>query len=187
MGDLPVTSVHVGECSGTMLDEFNYREFVTMYISDLGREFGAIRLHSCGNADHVIDTICEVKNLKIKDTGSNTSLAEIRKRMGKEFEINVFPQVDVLSESSKNEDIMKWLNKTLEDNNDGNLKIEYHPESEYHLRNCRFIYVELDKKGLVKKAVYTKNIINQYKNQYDEKIQFPVSMLLFYSDFMSER
>jgi hypothetical protein len=27
--DLPVTSVHAGECSGTMLDEFSYREFVT--------------------------------------------------------------------------------------------------------------------------------------------------------------
>jgi len=79
-------------------------------------------------------------------------LAEIRKRMGKEFEINVFPPVDVLSESSKTEDIRKWLNKILEDNNDGNLKIEYHPESEYHLQNCRFIHEELDKKGLVKKG-----------------------------------
>jgi len=53
-----------------MLDEFNYREFVTMYISELGREFGTICLHSCGNADHTIDTICEVENLKIIDTGS---------------------------------------------------------------------------------------------------------------------
>ena len=50
LGDLPVTSVHVGECSGTMLDEYTYREFVTPYISQLGKEFGAIRLHSCGNA-----------------------------------------------------------------------------------------------------------------------------------------
>ncbi len=57
--------------------------------------------------------------------------------------------MDVLSESSKTEDIRKWLNKILEDNNDGNLKIEYHPESEYHLHNCRFIHEELDKKGLV--------------------------------------
>jgi len=51
-------------------------------------------------------------------------LAEIRKRMGKEFEINVFPPVDVLSESSKTEDIRKWLNKILEDSDEGNLKIE---------------------------------------------------------------
>jgi hypothetical protein len=152
LGDLPVTSVHVGECSGTMLDEYSYREFVTPYMSQLGREFGATRLHSCGNADHVIDPICEVENLKIIDTGSNTSLAEIRKRMGKEFEINVFPPVDVLVEGSKTEDIRKWLYKTLEDNDEGNLKIEYHLESDYNLENCRFIHEELDKKGLVKKG-----------------------------------
>src|SRR4030042_6160263 len=29
LGDIPVTSVHVGECSGTMLDELTYKEFVT--------------------------------------------------------------------------------------------------------------------------------------------------------------
>jgi hypothetical protein len=121
-------------------------------MSQLGREFGATRLHSCGNADHVIDPICEVENLKIIDTGSNTSLAEIRKRMGKEFEINVFPPVDVLVEGSKTEDIRKWLYKTLEDNDEGNLKIEYHLESDYNLENCRFIHEELDKKGLVKKG-----------------------------------
>lgn len=152
LGNLPLTSVHVGECSGTMLDEYTYREFVTPYISQLGREFGAIRLHSCGNADHVMDPICEVENLQIIDTGSNTSLAAIRSRMGKDFEINVFPPVEVLGAGSKTEDIRRWLHKTLEDNNGGKLKIEYHLEPDYNWENCRFIHEELDKKGLVIKG-----------------------------------
>ena len=151
LGNLPVTSVHVGECSGTMLDEGSYSEFVTPFISQLGREFGAVRLHSCGNADHVMAPICQIENLQIIDTGSNTSLKGIRDRMGREFEINVFPPVEVLREGAKTEDIRQWLCRTLEDNDGGNLKIEYHLEPDYNLENCLFIHDELDRQGLVKK------------------------------------
>ena len=152
LGNLPVTSVHVGECSGTMLDENSYLEFVTPYISRLGREFGHIRLHSCGNADHVMDAICEVENLEIIDTGSGTNLKAIRDKMGREFEINVFPLVDVLGEGSRKEDIRDWLSRTLSDNEGGNLKIEYHLEPDYNLDNCLFIHEELDRRGLVNKG-----------------------------------
>lgn len=152
LGNLPVTSLHVGECSGTMLDEYSYREFVTPFISQLGREFGAIRLHSCGNADHIVDPICEIENLQIIDTGSNTSLAAIRERMGKDFEINVFPPVEVLVEGSTTEEIQGWLSQTLEDNDGGNLKIEYHLESDYNWDNCNYIHEELDRLAIVKKS-----------------------------------
>jgi uroporphyrinogen-III decarboxylase len=152
LGDLPVTSVHVGECSGTMLDESSYTEFVVPYISQLGREFGAVRLHSCGNADHVIASICSVENLRIIDTGSNTSLAKIRERMGKDFEINVFPPVEVLGEGSTSESIQKWLAQTLKDNNGGKLKIEYHLEPDYNWDNCNYIHTELERLGLVRKT-----------------------------------
>jgi uroporphyrinogen-III decarboxylase len=150
LGNLPVTSVHVGECSGTMLDEYSYREFVTPYISQMGREFGAIRLHSCGNADHIIEPICEIENLEIIDTGSNTSLAAIRDRMGRTFEINVFPPVNVLVEGSTREDIQHWLTQTLKDNDGGSLKIEYHLEPDYNWDNCNYIHQELDRLGIVK-------------------------------------
>jgi len=152
LGNLPLTSVHVGECSGTMLDKHSYREFVTPYISRLGREFGCVRLHSCGNADHVMDAICEVENLEIIDTGSNTSLKAIRDKMGRDFEINVFPPVEVLGEGSRREAIARSLDRTLEDNDGGNLKIEYHLEPGYNLDNCIFIHEELDKRGLVRKG-----------------------------------
>jgi hypothetical protein len=152
LGNLPVTSVHIGECSGTMLDEYSYREFVTPFINRLSRQFGSIRLHSCGNADHVLKAISEIENLKIIDTGSNTSLAMIRQIMGKEFEINVFPPVDYLTEGSKPEDIKEWLFRTVRENDGGNLKIAYHLEPDYCLDHCVFIHEELSRLGLVKKG-----------------------------------
>jgi hypothetical protein len=152
LANMPVTSVHVGECSGTMLDESFYMEFVTPYISILGRELGEIRLHSCGNADHVLPAIFGIGNLGIIDTGSNTSIAKIRQRMGKEFEINVFPPVEILTGSSRSENIQQWLTKTLKENDGGNLKIEYHLEPDYDLSVCSYIHEESDRLGLVKKG-----------------------------------
>lgn len=151
LAGMPVTSVHVGECSGTMLDKYSYTEFVTPYIGEIGRELGGIRLHSCGKADHIMSSICEIENLRIIDTGSNTSLFKIRQKMGEEFEINVFPPVDVLTGNSETEDIRQWLAKILKDNDGGNLKIGYHLEPEYNLLNCLYIHEELERSGLVKK------------------------------------
>lgn len=152
LGNIPVTSVHVGECSGTMLDEQFYSEFVTPYISILGREMGDIRLHSCGNADHIMSSICQIDNLRIIDTGSNTSLLKIRQEMGGDFEINVSAPVEVLMGGTGEENIQQWLTRTLKENNGGNLKIGYHLEPEYDLSNCRYIHEELDRLGLVKKG-----------------------------------
>lgn len=151
LAHIPVTSIHVGECSGTMLDEASYQEFVTPFIDLLGKEFGSVRLHSCGNADHVMESICAIENLAIIDTGSNTSLKHIRKKMGKDFEINVFPPLEVVAANSCENDMKQWLKKTLDDNDGGNLKIEYHLEADYNSDNCAYLHEELDKLGLVKK------------------------------------
>lgn len=152
LGNLPVTSVHIGECSGAMLDEYSYREFVIPYLSMMGRDFGAVRLHSCGNSDHIMDAICEIENLKIIDSGSNTSLEPIRRKMGRDFEINIFPPVEILSDGSQEEDIKEWLERTLRENDGGNLKIAYHLEPDYNLSNCIFIHEELERLRLVKKG-----------------------------------
>jgi hypothetical protein len=72
--------------------------------------------------------------------------------MGKDFEINVFPPVEVLTEGSKPDDIKRWFDKTLKDNDGGNLKIAYHIEPDYNLLNCLFISEELDRLGILKKG-----------------------------------
>ncbi|NLA49257.1 MAG: hypothetical protein GX876_07310 [Bacteroidales bacterium] len=53
---------------------------------------------------------------------------------------------------SKTGDMKEWLEKTISENDGGNLKIAYHLESDYNLLNCIYIYEELHKKGLVKKG-----------------------------------
>ena len=98
LGDLPITSVHIGECSGTMLRPAHYERFVIPYASRLGRELGPVRLHSCGRSDHLLAAIAEIANLGSLDTGSNTSVAAIRARFGADFRIDLAPPVELLLE-----------------------------------------------------------------------------------------
>ncbi|MFA5814296.1 MAG: uroporphyrinogen decarboxylase family protein [Bacteroidales bacterium] len=149
LGNLPVTSVHVGECAGTMISSELYEEFVVPYISQLGDRLGAVRLHSCGISNHLIEPASVIHNLKIIDTGSGTSILKIRESMGKDFEINVFPPIDVLLDGVPQSEAISWLDKTLSENQGGPLQIAYHLEADYDIRNGLIIHQELEKRGLI--------------------------------------
>jgi hypothetical protein len=148
-GKLPVTSVHVGECAGTMISSELYEDFVVPYISQLGDRLGAIRLHSCGPSNHLIEPVSHIHHLKIIDTGSGTSILGIRKIMGKDFEINVFPPTDVLLKGAPQSGVISWLDKTLDENQGGPLQIAYHLEADYDTRNGLIIHQELARRGLI--------------------------------------
>lgn len=149
LGNLPVTSVHVGECAGTMISPELYKDFVVPYISQLGDKLGAVRLHSCGLSDHLIEPAAGIRNLKIIDTGSGTSIFKIRETMGRDFEINVFPPVDVLLEGVPQAEAIRWLDKTLSENQGGPLQIAYHLEPDYDVMNGLVLHRELEKRGLI--------------------------------------
>jgi hypothetical protein len=149
LGDLTVSSVHVGECAGTMISSEQYDDFVTPYISQLGDQLGAIRLHSCGISNHLIEPISHIHNLSIIDTGSGTSIQKIREIMGRDFEINVFPPLEVLLEGVPQSEVIGWLDKTLSENKGGPLQIAYHLEPDYDFRNGLAIHDELEKRGLI--------------------------------------
>jgi hypothetical protein len=149
LGNLTISSVHVGECAGTMISSQLYEEFVIPYISQLGDKLGAVRLHSCGISNHLIEPISRIHNLKIIDTGSGTSILKIREIMGKDFEINVFPPVEVLLEGVPQSAALNWLDKTLSENQGGPLQIAYHLEADYDVRNGMVIHEELEKRGLI--------------------------------------
>ena len=144
-----VTSVHVGECSGTMISNEQYEEFVTPYVTRLGKAFGNIRLHSCGPSDHILDAISKIGNLAVIDTGSNTSVAKIREMKGIDFEINLEPPVNLMLKDSPKSEILKWLDRVLEENRGGPLKFAFHLESGYAIENCLALYDELLKRKLV--------------------------------------
>ncbi len=148
LAKLPVTSVHVGECSGTMISDEQYMEFIIPYINQLGEKFGSIRMHSCGYSDHLLDPIASIKNVSIIDTGSDTSIKRIREMMGPAFEINIAPPVKLMLKDATSEEMLAWLNKTLDENAQGPLKIALHLEAGYNTKNCLLLFDELKRRGL---------------------------------------
>ena len=150
--DFSIRSIHVGECSGTMISHDQYVEFINPYINELGRNFGHIRLHSCGFSDHLLKAIDQIENLNIIDTGSNTSIAKIRQMKGRDFEINVEPPINLLLKGSSRKDLINWLDKTLKENQGGPMRFGIHIESSYSMENCLSIYDELLKRTLIIKS-----------------------------------
>jgi hypothetical protein len=149
IGNLPITSVHVGECAGTMVSPELFEEFIVPYISQLGNKLGAVRLHSCGISDHLIPGMAHVSNLKIIDTGSGTSIGRIRDIMGPDFEINIAPPMELFLEGVPQAEIIHWLDTSLSENKRGPIQIAYHMEPDYDIRNCLVIHDELEKRGLI--------------------------------------
>ncbi len=149
LGDLEITSVHVGECSGTMLSPELYDDFNVPYISQLGIQLGPVRLHSCGMSDHLIAAMSHVHNLEIIDTGSGTSIAGIREVMGRDFTIHIAPPMELLVQGVAKTEILNWLDTTVSDNQGGPLQIAYHVEPDYDIRNCLAIHDELEKRGQI--------------------------------------
>jgi hypothetical protein len=154
-GDLPVTSIHVGECAGTMISSDLYEDFVVPYISQFGDRLGPVRLHSCGISDHLIDPFSHIRNLKIIDTGSGTSVGKIRQLMGHEFVIHIAPPMELMMSGVPQNKILIWLDKTLTENNGGPLQIAYHMEPDYETANCLAMHDELERRGLIiNKRIY---------------------------------
>ena len=152
LGKIPVTMVHIGECSGAMLSPEQYEQFIIPYASNMGELLGPIRFHTCGFSDHLLSAISKIENLQVVDTGSNTSVRLMREIFGLEKELNVAPPVDLLLEGSEREKVILWLKQVLEENQDGPLKLVYHLEPGYSLENCLGIHEELSNRGYMIKG-----------------------------------
>ena len=149
IGKLPVTSIHVGECAGTMISADLFQDFIVPYISQLGDRFGAVRIHSCGISDHLIGPMSQIRNLSIIDTGSGTSVGNIRQLMGPGFIIHIAPPMEMMMEGVPQSEIIGWLDKTLAENDGGPLQIAYHAEPDYDISNCLAMHDELERRGLI--------------------------------------
>ena len=150
IGDFPITSVHIGECSGTMISPHMYSEFSVPYSSQIGRKLGAVRMHTCGKSDHLLEVTKHIDNLKVIDTGSNTSVAKMRQVFGPDFELNLAPPVEILLKEIPKQRVIEWLDQVLSENNGGPLHIAYHLEAEYNFENCLALCDELVKRGLTR-------------------------------------
>ena len=150
LGNISIRSVHIGECSGTMIRKSHYREYIIPHASRLGRELGPVRLHSCGKSDHLLDEIARIDNLSVLDTGSNTSVSGIREHLG-DIQIDIAPPVELLLDNGDKEQIDVWLENLLRENGDGHLTINFHLEPGYSLENCLAIHDGLYERDLIER------------------------------------
>ncbi|MFC2125653.1 uroporphyrinogen decarboxylase family protein [Bacteroidota bacterium] len=143
--DFKITAVHIGECSGTMLEPGLYETFIIPYLNKIGNDLAPVRLHSCGFSDHLLDKIALVKNLAGISTGSGTSVRLIRSLFGKDISVNYLMPVDLFQSSTRDAEIESWIENIIEENDCGNLSMSFHIEPDYDIKKCLSIHAILDK------------------------------------------
>jgi len=143
LADVEVTSVHVGECSSCMVGSQLFGDFVVPGLNRIGETLGPVRLHSCGQSDHVLETCRDnVPALCSLDIGGETSVAKIRRLFGRDFPISIAPVVTDLSSDSPDAALC-WLDRVLKDNDGENLTVLCHIEPEYSLKTLRSLYKKI--------------------------------------------
>jgi hypothetical protein len=142
VGALPVTGIHVGECAACMLDVDSFCRFVVPATSALGDRFGAVRFHSCGRSDHLIEACRSIRGLASLDVGGETSVARIRREFGRDFPVGIAPLVEHMQADSDVE-ILQWLDRLIRENDRGELTIGFHLEAGYNVETVRALHAAL--------------------------------------------
>jgi len=143
IADLPITSVHVGECSSCMVSPELFEKFVVPVTSKIGKELGPVRLHSCGPSTNHLQAFSKITNLYSLDLGGDTSIRKARQIFGKDMLTSVSP----LPHDMSNKDtklILNWAKRILEENDGSHLEYIYHVEENYNIETIRALtdYVE---------------------------------------------
>jgi hypothetical protein len=130
--DLPITDVHVGECSCCMVSPALVEEFVAPITSRIGETLGPVRFHSCGTSTHLLGALTRIDPLGSLDFGSETSIRKAREVFGAEMPITIAPSPQDMSAEST-EPILDWAQRVLEENAGGNLGYVFHLEPSYNV------------------------------------------------------
>jgi len=134
--DLPITAVHIGECSACVVGPELIKKFVVPVTSKIGRRLGPVRLHSCGPSTNHLQAFSKIENLHSIDIGSDTSIGKAREIFGKEMLISIAPSPQDMA--AENADlILRWAKNVVEENDGGNLEFVYHVEPSYNIENIR--------------------------------------------------
>lgn len=136
---LPVDGIHVGECVACMLDVDSFRRYVVPPTSRLGQHFGRFRFHSCGCSDHILEVCPEITGLAELDVGGETSVGKIRALFGPMFPVGIAPRVEDMRAESEGP-ILDWYQHVANENQEGDLTIGFHLESDYRLDNLRALH-----------------------------------------------
>jgi len=132
IADLPVTGVHVGECSSCLVSPEMVERFVVPVTSKIGAELGPVRLHSCGASTDYLEVFGRIENLCSLDLGGDTSIKRVREVFGNEMPLSVTPLMQDMSAAST-DPIVNWARRILQENDGGNLEYVYHLEPGYNM------------------------------------------------------
>jgi hypothetical protein len=132
IADLPITSVHVGECSSCMVSPELFEKLVVPVTSKIGEKLGPVRLHSCGPSTNHLQAFSKITNLHSLDLGGDTSINKVRQIFGKDMLISVSPLPHDMS-NKDTEPILSWAKRIVEENEGGNLAFVYHVEENYNI------------------------------------------------------
>jgi hypothetical protein len=147
IGHHPIKSVHIGECAGCMISSTLYDQYVVPFCRQISNQLGPIRLHSCGNSDHLLKAMAKIPNIKALDLGGETRLDHVREIFGNEIPIDLSPLSTDMSSSSASA-IVNWTQRIVEENQNGPLRIRFHLEAEYNLDS---IYIMQDYLSILQK------------------------------------
>jgi hypothetical protein len=130
--NLPITAVHVGECSSCMVNPELIDKFVVPVTSKIGEELGPVRLHSCGRSTNHLEAFSKTENLYSLDLGGDTSIRRAREIFGKDMLISAAPFPHDMS-TEQPDSILNWAKRIFEENDGGNLEYIYHVEPSYNI------------------------------------------------------
>ena len=130
--DLPVTSVHVGECSSCMVSPELVERFIVPATSMIGEQLGPVRFHSCGPSTNHLNAFSRIENLHSLDLGGETSIDKARRIFGRQMPISIAPSPRDLS-APATEPILSWARRIVAENGGGNLDFVYHFEAGYNI------------------------------------------------------
>lgn len=131
-----IRGVHVGECSSCMVGAAEWDAFVAPTLNRIGAELDAVRLHSCGPSDHILESLRRIPALYSLDLGGESSVARVRELWGNAFPLSIAPPVKLLGAGDP-DGLRGWTERILSANGRGDLVILYHIEPQYPLAALR--------------------------------------------------
>jgi hypothetical protein len=142
---MPITGLHVGDCSLCMVGPGPFKELVLPPLNELIRRTGPVRLHSCGFSNHLLDAFRGVEHLAALNVGSGTSVAKIRERF-KSIPVDLLPPVELVTTGTP-EAMDEWVRRSVEENGEGELELQYHLDLGQPEETCFQIHRTLDSLG----------------------------------------
>ncbi|TVR33021.1 MAG: hypothetical protein EA404_06010 [Spirochaetaceae bacterium] len=150
--EITIRSLHIGECSATMLGPREYRETLIPQMESLAARIAPLRLHHCGDCTYLLQEIALINGLRALDTGSGTSVSEIRRTLGLQFPLDLMPPVELLVAAPQAARVESWVSTVLDENRDGPLCLNYHLEPGYDPRSHLLLHDALYGRGIVRPA-----------------------------------